>query len=226
MICGIYKITNISNNQCYIGQSINIEKRWKDHQRALDNYAIHKALRKYGIQNFTFEIIELCKAEELNTKEQYWIKYYNSYINGYNETPGGEGVLDANKRAVNQYDLNGQYLRTFNSITEAEQSLNINYHGSNINSACKQKDGRETALGYQWRYADEIEPGINIAKSKNQIDKSRKKIQQYDFNNNLIQEFDNITQASKITGIGRTSISNCLNGYSKSAGNYFWKKVI
>lgn len=107
MICGIYKITNISNNQCYIGQSINIEKRWKDHQRALDNYAIHKALRKYGIQNFTFEIIELCKVEELNTKEQYWIKYYNSYINGYNETPGGEGVLDANKRAVNQYDLNG-----------------------------------------------------------------------------------------------------------------------
>lgn len=225
MKCGIYKITNITNNKSYIGKSKNIENRWKDHQRATDNYAIHVAMRQYGVSNFTFEIIEECEFEDLNKKEIYWIKYYNSYLNGYNETPGGEGVLEANKKAVNQYDLNGKYLRTFSSITEAENFLKLNYHGSGINSACLLKENRTTAHGYQWRYVDDVPSGQDIFTSGNQTNRARKKVQQFDLNNIFIQEFDNISQASLITGIGRTSISNCLNGYSKTAGNYLWKKV-
>lgn len=96
MSCGIYKITNALNNNCYIGLSKQIKDRWKQHQnRYLNiddkeyNKALYRAFRKYGIESFTFEILELCDEHKLADREIYWINFYNSYNNGYNETPGG-----------------------------------------------------------------------------------------------------------------------------------------
>lgn len=86
---GIYKITNKLNNKIYIGQSIHILQRWEEHKYQECNSAIHQAIKKYGIDNFTFEIIEECDQSLLDEKEIYWIKYYNSYKEGYNLTPGG-----------------------------------------------------------------------------------------------------------------------------------------
>lgn len=95
---GIYKITNQINGKCYIGQSTNIQKRLNQHKRyAFDksgasyNKILYKAIRKYGIENFTFEVLEECSQELLNEQEIYWIDYYNSYNEGYNATYGGEG---------------------------------------------------------------------------------------------------------------------------------------
>ena len=97
MLCGIYKITNKINNKVYIGCSKDIHHRWIAHksESVLEknkqyNYSIHKAFRKYGIDNFSFEIIELLPEEQLFDREKYWINYYNSYNNGYNETLGGD----------------------------------------------------------------------------------------------------------------------------------------
>lgn len=96
---GIYKITNQLNNKVYIGQSINIKKRFNCHiweafneKQIPYNYAINRAIRKYGIKNFELEVIEECKKEELDEKEKYWIKYYNSNNPnyGYNMTEGGD----------------------------------------------------------------------------------------------------------------------------------------
>ena len=96
MTCGIYKIQNKINGKCYIGQSINIYKRWQEHKSNSINknhedsyYPLYCAIRKYGIDNFDFSIIEECNQEELNNKEIYWVKYYNSFENGYNQTLGG-----------------------------------------------------------------------------------------------------------------------------------------
>lgn len=93
---GIYKFENLTNGNCYIGQSVNIEKRYKDHlSRAKNansseyNSAFHRALRKYGVDNFSFVILEECDKSLLNKQEEYWIAFYNSYEQGYNETPGG-----------------------------------------------------------------------------------------------------------------------------------------
>ena len=97
---GIYKITNLINNQSYIGQSVNITKRWRGHKNISPNdhnyeYPLYKAFRKYGLENFSFEVIEECRIEELNEKEIYWINYYNSYKDGYNQTPGGNNCTHA-----------------------------------------------------------------------------------------------------------------------------------
>ena len=78
MSCGIYKIQNLINNKIYIGQSIEIERRWQKHLTANDNFLIHKALKKYGKENFIFSIVEECDQSQLDEREQYWIQYYNS----------------------------------------------------------------------------------------------------------------------------------------------------
>ena len=63
MSCGIYTITNNLNGKTYVGQSINIENRWGKHCRTHDDFAIHKALDKYGKENFTFKIVEECPED-------------------------------------------------------------------------------------------------------------------------------------------------------------------
>lgn len=94
---GIYKITNTLNNKCYIGQSIDIETRWIQHiyegKHNTQKGRLYPIMFQDGIENFTFEIIEECplNQEVLNQKERYWIKFYNSFEDGYNSTIGGQG---------------------------------------------------------------------------------------------------------------------------------------
>jgi len=97
MTCGIYKIENKINGHCYIGQSINIEQRWNNHKKTAHSaspaydYPLYRAIRKDGIKNFEWTILEKCSQKELNDKERYYIKLYNSLIpNGYNQTIGGQ----------------------------------------------------------------------------------------------------------------------------------------
>ena len=104
-ICGIYKITNLVNGKMYIGQSVDIYRRWNDHKysafkkynNVIYNVILYRAIRKYGLENFEFEIIEECSVDELNEKEIYYINKYNTFVHnknscGYNMTLGGEGV--------------------------------------------------------------------------------------------------------------------------------------
>ena len=97
-MCGIYKITNLVNQKCYIGQSVDIARRWNDHKRvAFDSsnknydYPLYKAIREYGINSFEFSVLEECAPEDLDDKEMYYISLYNSYGKGYNQNAGGHG---------------------------------------------------------------------------------------------------------------------------------------
>lgn len=101
IICGIYKITNLVNGKIYIGQSKDIYKRWKEHRynianKKYESCILYKAIKKYGIDNFEFSVVESCKIEDLNIREEYYIRKYKTYVgfkdcNGYNMTLGGEG---------------------------------------------------------------------------------------------------------------------------------------
>ena len=89
----IYKITNKINNKCYIGQTSDYKRRFQEHKMKgygnENNKLLYYAFDKYGIDNFTFEIIE-DKTPLYNEREKYWIKYYDSFENGYNMTEGGD----------------------------------------------------------------------------------------------------------------------------------------
>ena len=85
MSVGIYKIENLITGKVYIGQSKHIEVRWQEHCRPSSNSIVGNAIHKYGKENFSFEILEECNSEELDSKEEYYIKLYNSVVpNGYN----------------------------------------------------------------------------------------------------------------------------------------------
>lgn len=88
---GIYAIKNIQKGKMYIGQSIDIKARWRQHLKNLrKNTHIAKYLQnsfnKYGENSFIYGVIEYCTKEKLNEREYYWINYYNTFIKGYNQT--------------------------------------------------------------------------------------------------------------------------------------------
>ena len=93
--CGIYKITNIKNKKVYIGQSVNISERFKQHVKrgvgaeAPTRNKLYPEMNEFGPEGFTFEFLEECSKEQLNDREKYWIEYFDSYTYGYNSTTGG-----------------------------------------------------------------------------------------------------------------------------------------
>lgn len=94
-VCGIYKITNQITDESYIGQSVDVAKRWKDHAKCgLDidrpqGNKLYKSMIEDGIWNFTFELLEQCSQAELNKKEKFYIELYQAKEFGYN---GNKGV--------------------------------------------------------------------------------------------------------------------------------------
>lgn len=92
---GIYKITNLKNNMAYIGQARNIRDRWSDHIKAglgIDTPGRNKlypAMLTFGVENFSFEILEECSTEDLNEREKFYIEFYETNNFGYNITKGG-----------------------------------------------------------------------------------------------------------------------------------------
>lgn len=80
---GIYRIINLITNQIYIGQSINIERRIAEHKtRSVSGTGkLYTDMRVYGLDNFKFEIVEICTKEELNAKELQYIKSLRPFYN-------------------------------------------------------------------------------------------------------------------------------------------------
>ena len=289
---GIYKITNILNNKNYIGQSINIEKRWKQHIcKGINNSSegkLYPAMFQDGIENFSFNVIESFEnidKEKLDDREKYWISYYDSFHNGYNSTRGGSGsnmriydedsikslwdegyciteicnkinccdgtirlrlknyisysveinsirekifsekipvstnvyifdpTIIANfqkKTPVYQYDLSGNFIREFASITQAAKFLgNISY-SSDIAKASRQLKSHHSAYGYIWRRE-------KINQIKDLPNTKEKKIICLTTN----EIFDSIADANrKYPNIDRSGISACCKNKRKSSGKH------
>ena len=91
---GIYKITDITNEKVYIGRAVNFKERWRTHCKRgcgiekIKGLLYDEMLEK-GLENFTFEVVEICPKEEQAEKEKYWISFYHSDSWGYNQNKGG-----------------------------------------------------------------------------------------------------------------------------------------
>lgn len=93
-VCGIYKITNQETGECYIGQAVDVRRRWMDHCKAglgIDTpqgNQLYAAMLEYGLDSFSFELLLECESDQLNEKEKYFIELYNSDAIGYNMNKG------------------------------------------------------------------------------------------------------------------------------------------
>ena len=125
----IYKITNKVNGKSYIGQTIqNVKERFYQHcatkcSQAILNMVIHKAINKYGKSNFTIEVIEEVESTNLNDRERYWIRYYDSYNNGYNSTEGGQDGIKLFKN-LDTESIVGEY-KSGKSLREIGRLFNV-----------------------------------------------------------------------------------------------------
>lgn len=124
---GIYKITNIVNQKIYIGKSQNIEARWKQHKTrpfiesaTQYNSPFYRAIRKYGLKNFLFEVLEECEISKLNEREIFYIQKFDSTNpkQGYNITRGGKNSV---KFKLQENNINQIYELLLNSkLSEKE----------------------------------------------------------------------------------------------------------
>ena len=202
---GIYKITNLINNKSYIGQSIDIQARFSSHKRTLQwndprvNYPLYRDFKKYGLENFSFEIIEQCSKDELNEKEKYWINHYNTYNNGYNLTLGGEGSqLLPQEQIDNIIRLWNEGLSIFQIIKET---------GYN----------HKTITRYLKLYTTTYSP--EVAKERGKL---RRPVIQYDLYDNIVNEFPSIIDASQQCGITEGVIIQSLNHRTRFTRDGFY----
>ena len=131
---GIYKYQNKINNKIYIGKSIDIKQRQYNHKSSAYNEKandydaqFHQAIRKYGLENFDYEVIAELTPEEYTPQllaelEKFFIKYYNSYKEGYNATEGGEDEFGNNR--VHKGESNGRALLTEEDVKYIRECYN------------------------------------------------------------------------------------------------------
>ena len=218
-ISGIYCIENTKNHKKYIGQSIDIYQRWYAHKSKLNmnkhhSHHLQQAWNKYGDNCFIFYIIETCDESLLNEREIYWIKYYNTYFDGYNETFGGEGYA-RQTRKVYQYSLSGEFIKEWNSVSEIENKLG--YNGFTIRNVCN-GDEHLSAYGYQWSYkkVDNIGEYNSLTQKKT--------VYQYDKQGNLVNVYDTILSVAE-DGFSFGNVTNCCRGIRKTSSGYVWSYV-
>lgn len=192
VICGIYCIENIINKKKYIGQSIDINRRWSQHKNELknNNHAnqhLQNAWNKYGENNFHFYIIKSCKKRYLNRLEKLYIRQYNSYHDGYNLDNGGNVVLgflgkkhsDKTKEIMSdikkqQYKGKGNPMYGKHHSLESQIKTSKSLGSSGVFRVSKHIDKRKRQ-GFCWEYTYRDDNGkkkrlcsidINILKSR------------------------------------------------------------
>ena len=103
-ICGIYKITS-PTGKIYIGQSVDIERRWADHRsmpKSDKGNLLYNSFLSHGVDSHKFEILERCSKEMLNERERYYIKKYDTFDteHGLNLTKGGDSKVVFSKKTL------------------------------------------------------------------------------------------------------------------------------
>lgn len=203
----IYKIVNDINNKIYIGLTRRQDpyQRWKEHLKNYKNEVqqskrpLYEAMIKYGIEHFSFEIIE--ETDYPEQREQYWIAELRTYIGfsdskGYNNTLGGDGV----------------FKNTFEN-GEKEYIIELFKEGMSCATIAEETEHSEATIS-------------QLLKDNNYELKSYKgnKVIQYDLENNLINTFESAKQAAEALGKkGKGGhITEVCNGIRKTAYGFKW----
>ena len=243
----IYKITNQKNGMVYIGSSIEVERRWRQHKEASINekdhhynYPLMIAFREFGIANFTFEIIDTLPDHQAMIKAEHdWIIKENCVVpNGYNQTHQTDSPLldpviakkmSDTKRAkygkrVCEIDENKNILEIWDSLAEAGEKTGLDRF--KISDVCNGK--RLTTGNRVFRFLDEAD-NILIPVEKvnqvqtNRITKASKKVVKMTLEGEILQVYDSIALAAADTGCDSSAISKVCRGQRNKCGGFKWE---
>lgn len=214
----IYKITNLLDKKIYIGQTQRtLEERMKEHCRNSRKSYIDNAIKKYGIENFSAEVIETCKTvEELNEREIFWIKFFDcKFPNGYNLTDGGEGtaghiVTEETRRKLSEARTG----RKFNPLSKE--------HREKISRANKgRKRSEEYCKNFSERQRGKKRKPHSAETRRKMSEKCKIKCLVRCVETNKI--FESITAAAKYVGVTFSTLSIAVGKNNRTAGGYHWE---
>lgn len=210
----IYKITNLVNGKVYIGQTITtIQKRFLKHCSSTDTL-ISRAIHKYGVEKFKVEQIDQAETrEELDDKERYWIKLYNSQLpNGYNLEGGG-----TRNKEISPF--------TREKLRECHKGEKAPWYGKHLTEETRKKLSAAHKGKCKYWEGKKRSPETVEKMRKNRIGKTVGETHIQSLKVlcvNTGEVYASIGEAGRKTGISRTGIMNALKGRSKSAGGYEW----
>jgi group I intron endonuclease len=219
-ISGVYCIHNLSNDKRYVGQSIDIDKRWESHKYELNknnhhNQYLQRAWNKYGKDLFEFILLEKCEKELLDSKEAYWVEYYDSFNNGYNMTEGGEAnPMSYNnlRKKVSEGIKGNQHWLGRHHKEESKRKIGNAHRGKFVSEETRKKLSK--AQSHPNGRVGKLSP---LSKQVNQIDKNSGRI---------IKTFESIRQAEiYMNGKSTGAIYRSLQGKSKTAYGYKWEYI-
>ncbi len=220
----VYLATNKVNGKQYVGQTIrSLEERWKDHCRVKDDNYFHRAIHKYGAENFTLEVIDTAESgEALDEKEIFWIKKLNTlFPNGYNLKEGGAvsmrgrlGIYNPKSRLIYQFRLDGSMVNGYYGVGDASRRTGLN--SSAISRSLKH--GYPLAAGCIWIYADEFPQRLVEL-----VDSYRGKRLEPVICVETGEVFRSMTEAAKKYNTYPNSISACCSGRLKTTGGKHWR---
>jgi group I intron endonuclease len=217
MSIGIYKITN-PKGKVYIGQSVNIERRWKYYKKIKcnDQPILFNSLMKYGWDPHDKKIIEECLIEQLNERESY---YKQKFIEEFgkdnslfcNIFDNGGGPLSAETKEKISKSKKGITYSKESSIKKSQSLKGRTYSEETI---CKMRENNKGKSR-----------GKGIKKSQSHINKMSEKrknpILQYDIKGNLLRKWNGMIDVKKELNI---DINSCIRGISKTSGGFLWRK--
>ena len=224
----VYKITNKINNKSYIGSSSNYKARWQAHKDAAIrpahqcyNYPLQRAFRKYGIENFIFELLKdnFLTRYEAEEYEQQMINKYQTLIkdNGYNQRYETHGGLTDENRLKNQeelsqpcalVDINENIIETYPSYAAAARSHDLS---SQVGKVCK--GIYSSARGLIFRDIDKQGNVVHVDQKTFQNQQKVIAISAFDKNDTML--FDSLTDAAKYFQTNRQEIYKCTNGQER-----------
>ena len=209
---GIYLIENLINHKCYVGQSVDIKARWKKHKISALDYSIYRAIKKYGLDNFSFVVLEeVLNEDQLTEREQYW---YEVLKPEYNMIEPRQSPGKLSSKEIYQIGYNLQILKKFKSIQEASRELKIK--DSHISEVCNKKT--ISAGGYYWSFVDDYNNWKPLRH------KQLKKVLQINAETDEpLLWYDSITEAAWANNIKKQGIQLVCTGKQKTSGGYKWK---
>ena len=230
----IYCFHNKVNDKKYIGQTMSLMcVRYGQHmyetRKEHPKFPIHKAIKKYGIENFDLQVIENISANSrdelkqlLNDKEQYYIKLYNTTVEGYgyNLTYGGETTYLTAAIPLYQFTHDGIFIKRYES--HALAALDMNGDPSNISSlASCAKHKMPQAYGYIWEYTETCDRVY--VKPEKDCSFNYKKAKAYTLDGKLVGIFESYKEAAKFADVPSPAISEAIDKENRTAGGYIWR---
>jgi group I intron endonuclease len=222
IITGIYKITN-PKGQVYVGQSINIERRFKEYRRLAKRSAGRKllnSLKGFGVENHTFEIIEECIVALLHSRETYWKIFFDTVEKGLNcdyfDQGGGPRCQEIRDR-ISKSNLGKPKSEAHKANMRGPKSEE---HKKNI-SIAKQQITEETKKKISESKTGKKHTTEHI---RNIVESKQKPILQYDLQGNFIKEWSGTKIAALHLGCDPTTITANLRGITKKGFGYIWKR--